>query len=187
MTRMPRAALEGVVHHVFARGAARQTIFRDNFDRQRYLILTARTMRKVPWSCLSYCLMGNHFHMLVEGTNDNLSRAMHRLQGLYAAEFNRRHTLAGHVFDGRFQAVPIRDDRQLWTLVSYIVHNPVKAGLCADPADWPWSSHRAILDRTPLPWLDSRRLLAYFASYGGDPGKAYSALINGARPYLDQR
>jgi putative transposase len=184
MTRLPRTSLEGVLHHVYARGAARQLIYRDDFDRRRYLALVARTMRRVPWSCLSYCLMGNHMHLLVEATNENLSRGMQRLHGLYAMEFNRRHELTGHVFQRRFEAKPVTSESQFWTLVAYVVHNPVKAGLCNEAVDWPWSSHRAILDRTPVPWLDDRRLLAYFASAGGDPYKAYSALINGARPSL---
>ena len=112
-----------------------------------------------------------------------LSGGMHRLHGAYAQGFNRRHKRSGHVFERRFNAVGVESDAQLWATVSYIVQNPVAAGLCGTPEDWPWRAHAAVVTRTPLPWLDERRLLAYFAVDGGDPRRRYVELVSkGARP-----
>ena len=178
MTRIPRSQLDGHLHHVFARGAARQQIFVDHVDRRRYLLLLAREARRVGWRCLTYCLMGNHMHLLLETPVPELSTGMQRLQGVYAQGFNRRHKRSGHLFERRFNAVGVESDAQLWGTVNYIVQNPVVAGLCRTPEAWPWSSHAAVLTQTPLPWLDERRLLAYFAVDGGNARRRYVELVS---------
>jgi len=182
MTRIPRALLPDGIHHVYARGAARRAIFFDDMDRRRYLALLSRFSTRMSWSCLTYCLMTNHMHLLVETSTSNLSRGMHRLHGEYAQAFNRRHRQSGHVFERRFQAVPVGDDTQLWAVIRYIAKNPVDAGLCAAPETWPWSSHAAILNGSPPPWLDESRLLSYLGADGGDPRRRYAELVKGARP-----
>jgi putative transposase len=174
--------MSGELHHVLARGAAKQEIFLDATDYRRYLALLSRTCRCYEWRCLSYCLMSNHVHLLVEATIPNLSRGMHRLQGGYAQFFNQRHDRSGHVFQGRFKTVEVKSDEQLWTLVRYIVDNPVAAGLCAEPEDWRWSSHAAIVDGHADPCLDETRLFAYLESYGGEPRHRYLEFLKGARP-----
>src|SRR5689334_3184397 len=181
MPRTPRAELAGELFHVFARGAARQPIFVDDLDRRRYLALLARTTRRVDWSCLSYCLMGNHLHLLLEAAVTDLSRGMHQLQGGYANAFNRRHDGSGHLFQGRFKAEPITTDEHLLTVIRYIVNNPVEANLCGEPEDWPWSSHACILRGDSPGFLDVPRLFAYLGSYGGDPRDRYAELLKGAR------
>ena len=178
MTRIARSQLEGCLHHVFARGAARQEVFLDSLDRRRYLALLARESRRFGWRCLTYCLMGNHMHLLLETPVPELSCGMHRLHGAYAQGFNRRHKRSGHVFERRFNAVGVESDMQLWATVSYIVQNPVAAGLCGTPEAWPWSSHAAVLTQTPLPWLDQQRLLAYFAVDGGNARRRYVELVS---------
>jgi REP element-mobilizing transposase RayT len=182
MTRLARASLVGELHHVYARGAARQNVFVDAHDRRRYLALLSRVTRRMSWSCLTYCLMGNHMHLLVETGVPALSSGMQRLHGEYAQTFNRRHALSGHVFQRRFEARPVTSDEQLWATVAYIVNNPVKDGFCERPEAWPWSSHAAILDGTAPPWLDEPRLFAYLAAHGGDPRVTYAELVKGARP-----
>jgi len=174
--------LVGDLHHVFARGSARQPIFGDDLDRRRYLALLARSTRRVGWSCLSYCLMSNHLHLLIETPVPNLSRGMHLLHGGYAQAFNRRYRTSGHLFQGRFRAVPVTTDDQLLTVVQYIARNPQEAGLCTDPEDWPWSSHASILRGDSPVWLDVSRLFEYFAAYGGEPRERYAELLKGARP-----
>jgi len=187
MARAPRCELAGELFHVTARGSARLKIFTDDRDRWRYLWLLARTTRRVGWSCLSYCLMGNHIHLLIEAEVVDLSRGMHRLQGAYASAFNRRHGGSGHVFEDRFNSQPVTSELHLLATVRYIANNPVAAGLCDDPAAWPWSSHGALLRGETPSWLDVPRLYAYLAVYGGDPRRRYAELLNGARHPLSWR
>jgi REP element-mobilizing transposase RayT len=181
MSRAPRTELVGDLFHVIARGVARHPIFVDDVDRRRYLSLLARTTRKVHWRCLSYCLMDNHIHLLLEAAMTDVSKGMHRLQGEYARAFNRRHRGSGHLFQDRFRPVPIATDKYFLTVVQYIVNNPVKAGLCTEPEDWPWSSHAAILRGDAPAWLDVRRVFDYLGEYGGDPRQRYAELLKGAR------
>ncbi len=127
--------------------------------------------------CLSYCLMGNHVHLLLETRTPNLGAGMHRLHGAYAQYFNRRHGFSGHLFQGRFDAPPIESDPQLWMTAAYIARNPVDAGLCREPADWPWSSHAAIVDGRAPDWLAAARLESYFGAQGGDGLQRYRELV----------
>ncbi len=173
MARQPRTELAGGIHHVFVRGAVRQTIYLDDRDRDGYLATLAKVVRWASWSCLSYCLMGNHMHLLIETPQPNLGDGMQRLHGAFAQRFNLRHEKDGHVFGTRYQAKPITSDAHLWVIVRYIVQNPVAAGLCATPEAWPWSSHASVLDGPAPPCLDRPRLLSYFASQGGDPRSRY--------------
>jgi putative transposase len=167
---------------VYARGAARQPIFIDDLDRRRYLTTLARVIQRMSWRCLTYCLMGNHMHLLVETPQPNLGRGMQRLHGSYGLAFNRRHAKAGHVFGARFGSTSITTDPQLWIAVSYVVRNPVEAGLCAAPAAWPWSSHAAIVHGRHPSWLDVPRLLSYFAQAGGEAHQRYLEFVAAAPP-----
>jgi putative transposase len=182
MPRPLRTEFAGAIHHVFARGVDRQNIFFDDADRERYLTLFARTVSWMSWRCLGYCLMGNHMHLVIETPKPNLGRGMQRFHGQYAKRFNQRHTRIGHLFEDRHKAVLIESDAQLFATVRYIAHNPVEAGLCDAPEDWPWSSHSAILAGIAPRWLDVRRLLSYIEAYGGDPRTRYSTLVKGSDP-----
>jgi REP-associated tyrosine transposase len=102
---------------------------------------------------------------------------MHRLHGSYAQYFNRQHGHSGHLFQDRFHDVPMRTDAQLWVTAAYIANNPVTAGLCRHPADWPWSSHAATIAGESPSWLGSRRLLSYFEGQGGDPRRLFVELV----------
>jgi REP element-mobilizing transposase RayT len=177
MARQPRTELAGGIHHVFVRGAVRQTIYLDDLDRRGYLATLSRVARWMSWSCLSYCLMGNHMHLLIQTPQPNLGVGMQRLHGAFAQAFNRRHEKDGHVFGSRYKAKLVKTDAQLWATVRYIVQNPVVAGLCATPEGWPWSSHASVLDVGASPCLDRPRLLSYFASQGGDPRRRYLEYI----------
>jgi len=179
MPRPPRDDFEGAVHHVWARGVARLPIFRDNADRVTYLHHLGRIVRLKMWRCLSYCLMGNHVHLLVETPEANLAAGMQRLHSVYAQTFNERHGRSGHVFQSRYGSKLIRDDGQLWTAAAYIARNPVEAGLCAQPSAWRWSSHAAVVEGAGPAWLDAARLLEYFSTLGGDPLTRYRDAIAG--------
>lgn len=138
MARKPREELEGAIFHVYARGNDQRLIYRDDIDRRLYLRLLATAVRLWSWSLHAFCLMDNHVHLLVETPKPNLGRGMQYLHGTYAREFNDRHRRSGHLFQGRYGAVRIKTDEQLWRVKEYIEMNPVNAGLCATRDDWPW-------------------------------------------------
>jgi putative transposase len=180
MGRRPREEIAGGVYHVFARGNDRQPIFVDDLDRTRYLALLRRVRAAVRWHCLTYCLMSNHVHLLLETEEPNLSRGMHLLQGIYARSFNRRHGRSGHLFQSRYGCVRVEDDAQLWMTLAYIVRNPVEAGLCRDPAGWPWSGHHAVVadaEADADDGVDVPRLLTYLGALGGDPRRRYAECV----------
>jgi putative transposase len=116
------------------------------------------------WICHAYCLMGNHYHLLIETPRANLSPGMRQLNGLYARYFNDRHVRCGHVFQARFGSTLVEKNEHLLNAARYIVLNPVEAGLCTHPSEWPWSSYRATAGYTTAPaFLDTDWLLAQFA------------------------
>ena len=179
MPRLPRQEVADGVFHVYARGNDRRDIFLDAMDRGRYLHLLEGAVRECRWHLLSYCLMPNHVHLLVETPEPNLAKGMQRMHSPYAQAFNKRHGRCGHVFQGRYGAVSVADDAQLITVVRYIARNPVTAGLAGDPADWPWSSHRAVTDSTVRPdWVAASRLLELLSAGTSDPLEAYATITS---------
>ena len=178
---MPRALREEVergVFHVFARGNNREPIYLDERDYARYRALLATVVRQYGWRLMAFCLMPNHVHLLVETPSRSLGTGMQRLHGVYARDFNRRHVRCGHVFQGRYGAIRVTSDEQLWTVARYIATNPVAAGLCAEPAHWKWGSHAAVVAGCPPDWMDVRTLLEYFAAAGGDARGRYLAFVS---------
>lgn len=158
MPRRPRAEEAGAIHHVYARGNRSQPVFMDAADRRRYLRVLAAVVEKYRWRCLAYCLMGNHVHLLVETLEPNLGDGMRMLHGDYALGFNKRHSIPGHVFQGRFGSVRIKDDAHLITALRYVERNPVEAALVVAPEEWPWSSAKALRGGTCPSWLALWRL-----------------------------
>ena len=151
MGRAPRLEPVGGVVHVMARGVRREAIYVDDDDRRLFITFLAQSVHRQRWACLAYCLMSNHFHLLLALSDANLSSGMHRLNWLYALRFNERYGHAGHLFESRFRSRLIETEAYLLDALGYIVLNPVRAGLCPDPADWEWSSFRATaaLERCP--------------------------------------
>jgi putative transposase len=164
MGRPRREFTPGRTYHVFSRGSNRGAIFRFDSDRIDFLDCLERVVRRHDLHCLAYCLMPNHFHLVVGTPNGGLSDAMKALNGRYALRFNRRYGRDAHLFKNRFGAVTQLTESQLrWTL-GYVVRNPLEAGLCSDPAEWVWSSYPASIgDVKPPRLLALARLLAYFA------------------------
>ena len=154
MARPLRLEFPGALYHVTARGNGRQPIFMDDADRERFLTALASAVARYHLLCHAYCLMGNHYHALLETPEGNLSRAMRQLNGVYGQGFSRRHERPGHVLQGRFHAQVVDRDAYLREVCRYIVLNPVRAGLVAHPSEWPWSSYRATAGKAPVPaWL----------------------------------
>jgi putative transposase len=176
MARPHRQEVEHGIFHVYARGNGKQPIFLDDADRLTYLRMLALTVQKTGWRCLAYCLMENHVHLLVETPEANLAVGMQWLHGVYAQTFNETHGRVGHLFQGRYGAVRITTDAQLWTIVRYLALNPVEAGLCSSPADWTWGSYRTLYAGAPA-WLNQRRLLDFLSGGGGDPRRRYIEFV----------
>ena len=155
MPRRLRIEYPNAIHHVTSRGDRQEPIFADDIDRCHLLDIVAEAMRRFDVRALAYCLMGNHFHFVVQTPQANLSRVMRQINGIYTQTFNRRHGKVGHLFQGRFHAAVIDAEAYLLAVARYVELNPVRAGLVASPADWEWSSFRAHIGLTsPLPWLD---------------------------------
>src|SRR5689334_172080 len=127
------------VYHVTARGVAHCAIFRDDIDRRLFLFRLRRIADEHAWRCSLYCLMTTHFHLLVDTSLDQLSSGMHRLQGHYAQRFNRKYVRVGHLFQERFHVKVVQDELYYETVQNYIRNNPVAAGLCVTPHEWPWT------------------------------------------------
>jgi putative transposase len=143
MPRQPRSNLEDGIYHVTGRGTGGVDIFVVELDRVEFLGLLKTTARRFNWTCHAYCLMGTHYHVILEASREGLSLGMQRLNGVYAQRFNYRHRRRGRLFEGRFAAYGIRDDRHLGAALQYVIDNPVRAGLCARADEWLWSGLRA--------------------------------------------
>lgn len=137
MPRPPRDQQPGYFH-VSTRGNDRGDIFRTADDRRVFLALLNRIIRGREWALQAWCLMTNHYHLVLETRHENLSAGMQRLNGVYAQWFNACYSQTGHVFERRFWAKRIETEKQLHETVEYVLHNPVRAGLCASPWDWRW-------------------------------------------------
>ena len=114
-------------------------LFADDDDRVAFLWLLRRTAGMFGWTCHAYCLMDTHYHLVLETQQSLLSRGMHRLNGIYAQRYNERYERAGHLFEGRFSAYVVGSQEHLAAAASYVLANPVRAGLCAGPDDWSWN------------------------------------------------
>jgi len=143
MPRPPRVQDEGI-YHVTARGNRRQAIFRNDDDRRFFLALFDRAVQRYAWRSLAFCLMTNHFHLVIGSPAGTLSQGMHCLNSAYARSFNEQHSVDGHLFDRRFGSRFIETESHLHELYRYLAFNPVRAGLCERLTDWPWSSFRNI-------------------------------------------
>ena len=141
MPRKPREDEPGAAHHGFPRGNNRDTIFRDDGDRQVFLVILKGVVEIHGWEVRAYCLMRNHFHVVVRTPRANFGRGMQRLLSAYARHFKRRYGRDGHLFKRPFKSERIKDEEQLVTAVRYVAENPVRARICAADADWRWSSH----------------------------------------------
>lgn len=178
MSRPLRLEFSGALYHVTVRGNARQPVFLDDADRSRFLAFLAREIFQHGWRCYAYCLMTNHFHLLVETPRPGLARGMHRLNGTYSQSFNHRHGRVGHLFQGRYHSLLVEKDSYLLELSRYIVLNPVRARMVARAEGWAWSSFRATAGMAPVPqWLEVRWLLAQFGATVATAHAAYRCFV----------
>lgn len=162
MPRPPRPHYPGAVFHVMARGNAGSLIFESEEEFERFPKLIADIRDACFFRLFAFCLMGNHFHLLIQVLETSISKIMHRLLSIYSKRFNVARSRRGHVFQGRFLSKSVMDDAYLIHLLRYIHLNPVKAGLVDRPEQWPWSGHRELLGRSPRNLVDWQWVLSLF-------------------------
>jgi len=174
MVRPLRIEFEGAWYHVMNRGAARRDVFVSDSQRERFLELLADLVERFGIETHAYCLMGNHYHLLLHTPFGNLGRGMRHLNGVYTQFFNRDQGRDGALFRGRYKAILVDADAYLLHLSSYIHRNPLEARMVERLEDYPWSSYPAYAGRTkPPPWLC--RDMVY--SMLGGKGKRYQTFV----------
>lgn len=198
MARPLRIEYKGAVYHVTSRGRTLGTrapsssleffqnsgtdIFVDDVDRAHFLEILADTIERFGWICHAYCLMDNHYHLLIETPRPNLSRGMKHLNGIYTQWFNRRHSRAGPLVQGRFKSIVAEKETYLLELARDIVLSPVRAKLARSPRDWKWSSFRATAGVVKRPgFLTTEWLLSQFGKTSGASVSAYRDFVKQGR------
>ena len=178
MARPLRIEYPGALYHLTSRGNAREDIFRVDADREEFLAVLGAVVERFGWRLYAYCLMDNHYHLMVETPKANLSQGMRQLNGVYTQRFNRRHGRVGHVFQGRFKAIVVDKQGYLLELSRYVVLNPVRARMVKDPHRYRWSSYRASAGLEDLPgFLDATPLLSHFADSLPAARRRYVAFV----------
>lgn len=193
MTRPLRIEFPGALYHVTSRGDRQEDIYLDDEDRKAYLDVLKNVCERFNWVVHAYCMMSNHYHLLIETPDSNLSQGMRQLNGVYTQCFNRHHKRVGHVYQGRYKAILVQKETYLLELARYIVLNPVRAEMVRAAKDWPWSSYRAtaglkeVDEFLYVDWILSvfakRKSLASeryreFVSQGKNQPKPWAALKN---------
>lgn len=178
MARPLRIEYDGAVYHVTSRGNERKSIYKDDEDRTLFLDILADTNRKFNWLCHAYCLMNNHYHLIIETPDGNLSKGMRQLNGVYTQAYNRMYQRAGHVFQGRYKAILIEKESHLLEVCRYVVLNPVRARTAKHPGEWTWSSYRATVGKRKLhPCLTTDWVLGQFGAKQKEAEKGYREFV----------
>jgi putative transposase len=155
----------GGIYHLITTSTKPDDFFREGFDRIEFVSELSQMLERFDWTCISACLMTTHYHLIAEVPDNTLSAGMQRLNWRYARAFNRRHQRRGHHVGGKFTAVPILSEQQLVNAFRYVARNPVKAGICGRPQDWPWSSYaRTVGLAEGFSFIDATRVLECFGA-----------------------
>lgn len=164
MSRPLRIEYPGACYHVIARGVEKRDIIKGSKDASAFIRLLSRITDRYNFIFYAYCVMSNHYHLLLETPDGNLSRGMHNLNTTYAIGFNKRHERVGHLFQGRYKAFVVEKEEYLLELTRYIVLNPVRAGLVGGPDCYDWSSYREMMGmKRASSFLKSGFILSHFS------------------------
>ena len=178
MSRPLRIEYSGAIYHVTSRGTGRRKVFLDDEDREVFLSTLAWVVDRFGWVCHAYCLMDNHFHLVIETPQPNLSKGMRQLNGVYTQNFNLRHRKTGHLFQGRFKAILVERDGYLLELARYVVLNPVRTKTVRKPGEYAWSSYRATVGLEPAPQgLSISWMMSQFAKKKPVARKRYADFV----------
>ena len=163
MSRPLRIEYSGAVYHLTSRGNARSNIYATDADRAEFLKLLSQTCERFNWHAYAWCLMGNHYHLVIETAEANLSRGMRHLNGVYTQTFNRAHKRVGHLFQGRYKAILVEKETYLLEVIRYVLLNPVRANMTKAAGQYQWSSYRAMIDKAITPdWLAKDWILGHY-------------------------
>jgi REP element-mobilizing transposase RayT len=178
----PRLEIPGACYHVGTRGNNKQPIFIDDADRKRFLLLLERAARRHGWLVYAYCLMTNHYHLVLQLSDRGLSRGMCELNGGYALGFNERHGRSNHLFGRRFWDRHLDTDEYFNETCRYVVLNPIRVGLEPELGIWPWSSYRATIGDDLAPaFLAVGALLGRFGTSPTGARSAYFRHVSAGR------
>jgi putative transposase len=178
MTRPLRITFPGAIYHVTSRGNARAAIFLGDRDRELFVETLAQVIERFNWLCHAYCLMDNHYHLMIETPDGNLAAGMRQLNGVYTQRFNRAHRRVGHVFQGRFKAILVDRDSYLLELCRYVVLNPVRAGIVKRAGEYCWSSYRATAGEADAPaFLTCDWVLSQFGRAKPESARKYREFV----------
>ena len=192
MSRPLRIEYSGACYHVTARGNGGQALFTDVEDAQKFLELFSLEVAQQGWLCHGYCLVENHYHLLVETPEPNLGRGMGRLNMRYSQWFGRRHHRQGHLFQGRYKAILFEKDRHLLELARHVASNPVRVQAVNSVALWRWSSYGALATGVDVPdWLTTVDVLSFLDASAETAHSAWCDYVadwpNNASPWDDLR
>ncbi len=155
MPRKPRIEIAGF-YHIINRGVEQRVVFKKTEDYDFFIEQLSNLSKNFNITIHNYCLMNNHYHLLIETRDENLSKFMRQLNGIYAIYFNKKYKRSGHLWQGRFKSWYVTDEAYLYTLILYIEQNPLKAKIVKDIRDYPYSScHYFLDDNTPSFLKDS--------------------------------
>lgn len=179
MARPLRIEYPGAVYHVTSRGNEKKPVFKDDTDRENFLNAVQHVNKRYNWICHAYCLMTNHYHLLIETPDGNLSIGMRQLNGVYTQLFNKWHGRTGHLFQGRYKAILIQKDSHLLEVCRYVVLNPLRAKMIERPEDWKWSSYLATAGKTKAhPCLTTDWVLGQFSRKRGKAEQEYRQFVH---------
>lgn len=178
MARPLRIEYDGALYHVTSRGNEQKPIFRNHSDRELFLTVLSQVTERFHWLCHAYCLMDNHYHLVIETPDANLSKGMRQLIGVYTQAFNRCHHRAGHLFQGRFKGILVQKESYFLEVCRYVVLNPVRARAASHPRDWAWSSYLATGGLTAVPrFLTVDEILSHFGQRRGPAREKYRQFV----------
>ena len=178
MARPLRIEYPGALYHVTSRGDRQEAIFDDDQDRTAFLNILGDVISRYRWRCHAYCLMGNHYHLMIETPEGNLTKGMRQLNGVFTQWSNRRHKRSGHLFQGRYKAILVDQDAYFLELARYIVLNAVRAAMVKHPRQWAWSSYGATIGTSSAPaWLTTDDLLAQFGKRRAAARRKYQEFV----------
>jgi putative transposase len=178
MARKPRLHVPGGLYHVILRGNARQGVFFTAGDRKYFYELLAEGVVRFGYRVHAFCLMTNHLHLALQVGDRELSAGMQNLSFRYTRYLNARRKQVGHVFQGRFKAFLVDQDRYGLALVRYLHLNPVRAKMVRQASAFPWSSHRAYLGEEDLPWLTTDWVLGQFSERLGSARQRFADFVD---------
>lgn len=182
MARPLRIEFAGAVYHVTSRGDRQEDIYLDDDDRELWLSVFAETCDRYNWRCHAWVQMTNHYHLLIETIDGNLSRGMRHLNGVYTQKHNVRHKRVGHLYQGRYKAILVDRESYLLEVSRYVVLNPLRAKMIDHLSDWKWSSYRSMIGNASVAvWLETDWILRHFGRKRKQAIKSYVEFVNAGK------